>query len=205
MGGIAGRRAQVKVAGAPVTFTDEATTDVAGGHQVYQITAATKRVWDRATPLVVKVGGSVTGESYTYNRLSGKVTFATVDAGRGAVTVSGAYLPLSSFAGAKNFSYSLTRQLMLDTDFDAANTGWNTYQLGILDVEGTIGTRHIIGDLDLPEEPLVIQFFSDRNGSPDLTMWAVFAKRALDAAIDGIQDETFDFKGTGDDQFVAIA
>ena len=57
-GGIAGRRALVKVTGVPVVFTDEATTD-SGDHQTYQLTAALKRVWDRATTLVVNVDGGV--------------------------------------------------------------------------------------------------------------------------------------------------
>src|SRR4051812_21765948 len=100
MPGIAGRKALVKVTGAPVAFAGEATTD-SGDHQTYQITNAAKRVWDRATTLVVKVAAVVTVESYTFNRLTGKVTFATVNAGRGAVTLDGAYLPLSVAIGAK--------------------------------------------------------------------------------------------------------
>jgi hypothetical protein len=210
MSGIAGRKALVKVTGAPVTFTAEATTD-SGDHQTYQITSATKRVWDRATTLVVNVAGVPTGESYTFNRLTGRVTFATVNAGRGAVTLDGAYLPLATAIGAKNYSISLTKQMLVDTDFDSANTnnGFNTYQGGQLDVEGSIGRRLTVDtalrDALLASNPVVIQLFVDRASAPYLTLWAFLEKDAVSAAIDGIGDGSIDFKGTADDQGVAVA
>lgn len=209
MAGIAGRRALVKITGTPVVFTNEAAAD-SGDHQTYQITNTAKRVWDRATALVVKVGGSVTGESYTFNRLNGKVTFATVNAGRAAVTLTGAYLPLASAVGAYNFSYTLTKQAIEDTDFDAAVLGYKTYQPGMLDVEGTIGRRLTIDtafrDALLADVPVVIQFFSDRsNAAADLTVWAYLDKDSVTAAMDGLQEGSITFKGTGDDQGVAIA
>jgi hypothetical protein len=208
MPGIAGRRALVKIVGAPVVFTNEATTD-AGDHQNYQITAAVKRVWDQATALVVKVGGSVTAEVYTFNRLTGTVRFATINAGRAAVTLSGAYLPLTSAIGATNFSYSLSKQAIDDTDFDAAYIGFKTCQHGALDVEGSIGRRFTIDttfrDALLAGAPVVIQFFSDRNAAPDLTVWALLSKDAITAAQDGIQSGSIDFKGAPDDQGVAVA
>jgi hypothetical protein len=210
MPGIAGRKALVKVTGAPVVFAGEATTD-SGDHQTYQITNAAKRVWDRNTLLVVKVAGVPTVESYTFNRLTGKVTFATVNAGRAAVTLDGAYLPLSVAIGSKNYSYSLMKQALVDTDFDGANSngGFNTYQTGLFDVEGSIG-RRITADTSMRDallagDPVVIQLFADRAAAADLTVWALLDKNALVAALDGMQEGTIEFKGTADDQGVAVA
>lgn len=209
MPGVAGKKALVKIPGAPVVFTNEATTD-AGDHQNYQITNATKRIWDRATTLVVKTGGSVTGESYTFNRLTGTVTFATVNAGRAAVTVTGAYLPLAIAVGAYNYSVALVRGTTADTDFDSAfTTGANTYQPTMLDVSGSVG-RRISTDATfraamLAGAPVVIQFYSDRSGNPDLTIWAFLDKDSVQSAVDGISDGTIDFQGAPDDQGIVAA
>jgi hypothetical protein len=210
MPGIAGRKALVKVTGAPVAFAAEATTNT-GDDKTYQITNAAKRVWDRATTLVVKVAGVATVESYTFNRLTGKVTFATVNAGRGAVTLDGAYLPLSVAIGAKNYSITVSRAALLDTDFDSANTngGFNTYQPSMHDVEGSVGRRvttdTALRDALLAGEPVVIQFFADRATAADFTVWALLDKDSVQAALDGLQEGTIDFKGAGDDQGVAVA
>jgi hypothetical protein len=208
MSGFAGRKATVSVTGAPVTFTAEATTD-AGDHQNYQITATTKRVWDRATTLEVDVSGTPTGELYTFNRLTGTVTFATVNAGRGPVTVTGAYLPLAEAVGGKSFSYSLSRAAMVDTDFSTAAANFNTYQAGMLDVEGSIGLRFTTDttfhDALLAGNPVVIAFFFHRSGPANMIIWALLDKDGIDAAIDGIMEGTIEFKGTADDQGVAVA
>jgi hypothetical protein len=210
MPGIAGRKALVKVTGAPVAFAGEAAAD-SGDHQTYQINNAAKRVWDRATTLVVKVAGVLTVELYTFNRLTGKVTFATVNAGRGAVTLDGAYLPLSVAIGAKSYSVTLSKAALVDTDFDSANTngGFNTYQSGILGVDGSVGRRlttdTALRDALLAGDPVVIQLFVDRAGSADMTLWAILDKDSLQAAFDGIQDGSVDFKGTADDQGVFVA
>lgn len=207
MAGRSGRRAVVKVTGAPVVFANAACTD-SGDHQTYQITDPTKRVWDRGTAVVVKVAGVVTVEVFTFNRLTGTIRFAAVNAGRGAVTVTGASLPLASAAGAFNFTYSLTLQALDDTDFDEAFIGFKHYQPGALDVEGSIGRRVSIDtgfhDLLVSGAPVVIQFFSDRNSPPDFSCWAILSKDSVSAAQNAIQDGSIDFKGAPDDQGVAV-
>jgi len=210
MPGISGRKALIKVTGAPVAFTGEATVDT-GDHQTYQMSTATKRIWDRATPLVVDVGGTPTGETYTFNRLTGTVRFATVNAGRGAVTLSGAYLPTAIAVGSTGYSYSITKQALVDTDLDSAftNNGHNTYQPGMLDAEGSINGRLTVDmtlrDLLLAGAPVVIECFIDRAAAADLTMWALLDKDTLSAAMDAIQESAITFKGSGDDRGVMVA
>lgn len=209
MPGIAGRRALVKVTGAPVAFTNEAVTDI--DHQTYQIANTTKRVWDRATTLVVKVGGVTTVESYTFNRLTGKVTFATLDAGRGTVTLTGAYLPLSVALGAKSFSFTLAVTVLDDSDFDSLGTngGYATCLSGMKNASGTIGRRFTTDtyfrDALTAGAPVVIQFFADRSAAAFLTMWALLSKDGLQSAMDGLQEAEVAFTGTNDDQGVMVA
>ena len=210
MPGISGRKALIKVAGALVAFSGEATVDT-GDHQTYQISNAAKRIWDRTTPLVVDVGGTPTGETYTFNRLNGTVKFATPNAGRGAVTLSGAYLPTAIAVGSTGYSYSITKQTLVDTDFDSAftNNGYNTSQSGMLDAEGSVNGRLTVDttlrDLLLAGDPVVVQFFSDRAAAADLTMWALLDKDTLSAAMDAIQESAITFKGSGDDRGVMVA
>lgn len=210
MTGIAGRKALVKVTGALVTFTDEACTD-SGDHQTYQITNTAKRVWDRTTALVVKVATVVTVESYTFNRLTGTVVFATVNAGRGAVTVSGAYLPLSIAVGGRQYSVTITKAVLDDSDFDSVNTasGFSVHQTGLKDITGTIDIRFstdtYFRDALLQGDPVVIEFFSDRTASPVFTCWALLNKQTITAAFDSLDESTIAFDGAPDDTGVVVA
>ena len=99
MASTAGKLALVKVTGTSTAFTAEAAANT-GDNQTYRMTNTAKRVWDRTATITVKVAGIATGESYTLDRLRGRVTFATVNAARGAVTLDGSYLPLTTAARA---------------------------------------------------------------------------------------------------------
>lgn len=99
----AGKRAQIKISGEPVVFTDEATTT--SDNTTYRITNQTKTPWCRVCTITVEDGGVPTAESFTLNRLTGEVTF-TSSAVR-TITVTGSYLPTTTVAEANEFSYSI--------------------------------------------------------------------------------------------------
>lgn len=209
MPGIAGRRALVKVTGAPVALVAGATATT--DHQSYQLTDATKRLWDRATALVVDVGGVLTGESYTFNRLTGTVKFATVDAGRAAVTVSGAYLPTSIAVGATTASISITGSVLDDTDFASAqsNGGFQSYIPGPLSVSGSVGMRlttdTYFRDALLAGDPVIIEIFADGTGAPLFTCWALLNKTQLASDRTSLGTNSVDYVGAPDDQQVVVA
>lgn len=210
MAGIAGKKALVKVGGAPVVLTNEAAAN-AGDNKTWQITTVARRVLDRATAVVVKNGGVAVNpavDPFTVSRLNGTVIFTNADNTR-VITVSGKYVPLSVAVGSKNYSYALARTVIADTDFDSANTntGFNTYQAGMLDVSGSIG-RRLTTDLVMRDalrtgDPVVIEFFSDRNAAADLLCWALLDKDQVQSAVDGMQEGTIDFKGAADDYGIA--
>jgi hypothetical protein len=212
MPGIAGKKALVKVGGIPVTLTNEATTD-AGDHKNYQITTAARRVLDRATAVVVKNGGVAVNplvDPFTVNRLSGTVTFVAADGAR-VITVSGKYVPLTSAVSSKNYTYSLARTALMDTDFDSANTntGFNTYQAGQLDISGSVGRRittdTAMRDALIAGDPVVIEFFSDRSAAADMVCWALLNKDQVQSAVDGMQEGSIDFSGAADDYGLAAS
>jgi hypothetical protein len=207
MPGSPGRRAVVKVPGAPLVLTNAATTN-AGDNKTYQITTAANRVLDPNLAVTVKIGGTVaspTGaDPFTVNRLSGTVTFTNASAGRAAVTVSGSYLPLGSAARARNYAYTLAATNADDTDFDSANTngGFISRVQVQLDVSGTIGGKWSIDtflrDALLNASLVVVEFYPDRTLTRDLACWATLSKSGVTAAVDAVNDYDVEFQGTTD-------
>lgn len=110
MAELAGKSVLLKISGAPVTMTGEATTS-AGDNKTYQITNAAKQVVDFASTLTVLESGSATTDSYVFDYLSGRVVFDAADAGRGPITVTGKYLPMTTAAYANSVSRSETCSL----------------------------------------------------------------------------------------------
>jgi hypothetical protein len=206
MSGVAGRKALVKVTGEAVAFLGEATT--AAGNIIYQITNAAKRVWDRTSEIVVYDNGIEVDpevDPYTINRLTGRVIFETVDAGRGPVTVDGDYLPVAVAAGCKQYSWSLDQAVIDDTDFDSANTesGFTQSLRALLSVQGSLGRRwrmetYFEEALMADGIPVVIEFFPDRSAAADLIVWALLNKSDLSMVIDGAIDGNVGFVGAAD-------
>jgi len=67
-----GYNALVKTQSSAIAFTDEATTT--SDNKTYQITNATKRIFDYETELIVKDDASVV-TGYSFNKITGTVTF----------------------------------------------------------------------------------------------------------------------------------
>lgn len=203
MAALAGKKALVKIPGVGLSFTDEATTSAGDGTN-YQITSTTKRVWDSVASITVKVGGSVTGESYTLNRLTGTVTFAVVNLSRAAVTVSGTYLPLSTAVESRSYSYQLTAKNDPDNSF---GDDWVTRVQTQKDVHGSLARWFVdtyFSDALLADTLLVFQFYSNSSNAADLTCWGRLSRRAISAIQSGLQEETLDFDGALDADSHAI-
>lgn len=195
----AGRKAQVKVSGAPVVFTGEATTKLVA-NTVYQVTNAVKQTWDRAVAITVKKDGVAQAAAlYTLNRLTGTVTFLADIGGAPVVTVDGSYLPLSLAAEAKQFNYDLIAQQLEDNQFGDTDV---TRVQGLQDVQGTIGRWYSVdtyfGDALVAGVPVVIEFSSNSAGAFDRRLWADINKDGMMAAIAGLIDESVSFVGSPD-------
>lgn len=201
--GVAGRKAIVKVPGAAVAFVTEATTN-SGDSKTYQITNAIKRVWDPTIAITVFYNGVLqAANTYTINRLTGRITFAIAQ-GASAVTVTGSYLPMSNAVRASKFSWNVTASLAEDNDFDQVTTdlGFQRKLQMMLDVAGSVtakfGADVFFRDALLNATLVVIEFYPDRTGSHDMVCWAVLSKVGLDAAIESVQERTVEFQGDGD-------
>lgn len=205
MSAIAGKKGLVKVTGAGVAFTAEAFTTVTA-NTVYQITNATKRVWDRAAAITVKKDGVAQSAAlYTLNRLTGTVTFLA-DIGVGhTITADGTYLPLSNAAEAKSFSYKLMRDIQDSTSYDSQNTDQGFKRksdVGLYDASGSLGqwssvdryfeTALIQGD------PVVIELWADRGTAFDIRFWANLNQQQIESVVDGLVSQTVDWVGDPD-------
>src|SRR4051812_23593935 len=109
----AGILCAVKLSGSGLSMTAEATTGT--GNISYQITNTAKRVLDRAAAITVKDGGVTTVESYTVDRLQGKILFGSTAVR--VITVDATYLPMTTIAEAKEFSFQTKNGMLEDTAF----------------------------------------------------------------------------------------
>lgn len=203
MPALAGRRAQIKIPGAALSLTNEATSTT--DSQTYTITNAAKRVLDRTATITVNVGGSPAIEAYTLSRAGGFVTFLSTDPGRAAVTITGSYLPMSVAAEAKSYTWELTGN---NAPASAFGDEWVERVLTTRDVRGSLSRWWIdafFSDALIAGNPLVFQFWSNAAATTaDLTCWGLLSRRAMSLVHAGLNEEMLDFEGTVDAEGHAI-
>lgn len=201
----AGLRAQVRVSGPPVAFTNEPTTADETLSR-YRIADAARTVWERTGPVAVSRstdgGGTfsaVPEGEYALDRLSGTVHFHAAQAAGTQVQVSGAYLPLSVAAEAKEYSYTLTGN---NTEASRFGDAYTRRAQGLKDVSGSLSqwttAERYFEDALTAGEPLVLEFYSDANAAPDLRVWARVSSSEMQAAVDGLMESAVEWEGTSD-------
>lgn len=203
MGATAGRKALVKVTGSPVALTNEATT-ANGGRTVYTITNSAKRILDPTAAVVVQTSPDgvswSTASAYSLNRLQGTVTFGSAQAVGTQIRIqSGSYLPVATAAAAKGFTFSISA-----TNPDTTAFG-DTFQQriqGMKSVSGSLSqwrTSDVtLRDALLNATRVVLEFWIDSATSYDARIWAILNKQQVQAAVEGIVEESVDFESTPD-------
>lgn len=188
MAELAGLNTVIKISGIATTMTAEATTST--DNKSYQITDAVKQVLDIKTEPTVYDGGVETTEDYAINYLNGTVTFDTVDAGRGAITVSGKYLPMATAAYAHSMSKSESVDINDVTKFGDTH---HTKIAGLKSASGTFNQFDVTDDTFVDAlvagNPVVIEIRSQANAEPD-RYWALLESTEIQAAIASVQDQT---------------
>ena len=164
-----------------MNVTGEATTGD-GAHKVYQVTNAAHRVLSRTATITVKVDGvAADADTYTLDRLAGKVTFAA--------------------AQARSYEYELAASNLDATTF--VNDGWTARAQGQRDVSGSVGafmdtSDPLFRDALLNGTVMVLAFYPDVSAAASLLCWAVLAKVNDASAVDALVTEDVDFEGTAD-------
>lgn len=205
MPALAGRLALIKASGTAVVMTDEPTST--SDNQTYTVTDAARRVWDRSAAITVEVGGVPTGETYTVNRLAGTVRFASVDAGRGAVTVTTSYLPMTTVARAHSFSLSTSAD---NQEVTAFGDDWRVRIQGMKEASASLEryldpVDPLFQDMLIDSGEAVLEFWVDRLGStPEFRMRARPSSVTSEAAVDGVVGESVEFEGISDNDGRAV-
>jgi hypothetical protein len=193
-----GRLAKVNITGDPIAFTDEATSTT--DDQVYTIDNSVKEIWALDVDVVVKDDGVATIEEYTVNKLKGEITFATVDATRGVVTVSGSYLPRVELTEAHEYSLTINGETLDNTKF---GSNFTTKQQGLKSAEGSLSeffntNQYLLKDL-INDNTVVIEFFQDRTDTTKY--YRLFAKITSDeisAPVADLVGMSISFESTND-------
>lgn len=188
-----GYLALVKVASTPIAFTDEATST--SDNQTYTITNATKVLWDLDTAVVVEDATVPTTEAYTLSRLTGTITFDSVDAGR-VITVTGAYVATTTIAEAKSFSFSGASDALDTTKFQDT---FKEFKVGNVTATAEIGRflelDDLFVDMLLDGERKIIEYYPN-SGLDPIMFYGVANSRSVDAPQAGLIDETISFNVT---------
>lgn len=191
----AGKLRAIKISGTKAALTAEATTT--SDNQTYQITDADKRVLDYSETVVVNDDGVPTVESYALNKLNGTVTFATVDAGRGTITIDGYYLPMTTVAYAYEDSFNIACDIL-----DAAKYG-DTYKDRVAGLKGAEGSlsQWDITDTTFNDDlvaglPIVIETRDETGDSVIDRMWVLLNSVEMAAAIGSPQNMTVGWTST---------
>lgn len=197
MSATAGKLVRLKLSGAAVAFVTEACTD-SGDGKTYQITNATKRVWDPAASISVFYNAILKPAStYTLNRLTGQITFASAP-GALAVTVTGSYLPMTTVAEGRSFGFSAKATALEDVVF--GDTDITRTQIQRM-ASGSIGMYWVDDAFDaafVAGGQLVVEVAVASGSTPLARAWAILTERSHDAAVAGAQDESLTWESTTD-------
>jgi len=191
----AGYNTTLKAGGEPTTLTNAACTKITA-NTVYRITAASQRVLDPDTAVVVESDPLANGTwgviSATVDYFTGTVTVA--DQGASAlVRVSGKYIPLYTIAFARSADFSLSVDELDVTSFGDA---WLKLLMGMTrgelefevvsdatdDIDGSGGTLQAILD---SRETAFIEYQPGGQGT-FLRFWAFLKSVARQAPVDGL-------------------
>lgn len=202
MAGRAGRKALIKVSGAAVAFTSQATANVGGDNKTYQLssTALQGLPFSRTGSVTVRTtSGVVPAAQYTIYRLNGSVVFDTTTLTDSAVTVSGSYLPLTQAAQAREFSYTLGVDNLVVTAFG------NNYQdrvQGVKDANGNFSDWFLDTTyqsmITSSSHYVVIDHFHSTGSAFDTRVWAILSGIEITEPVDGAIDESVNWEGSPD-------
>mgnify|MGYP000057736131 CR=1 FL=1 len=143
--GYTGYTCKIRQQGSTTAFTTEACALVSG--KTYQISAATKEIWDRGTTVTVFDNAvDKTTEVLSIDYLFGKVTFKSTYTPTGPITASGKYFPTAIIGLPQSYTLTQAANAEETTDFATAqgNSGYRTYSPGLRQVSLEIGNTYAL-------------------------------------------------------------
>lgn len=165
----AGYNARIRKTGTATAFTDEATT-VNGDW--YEITDRAKSVFDYEAGLIVEDGSGVVAASNIdeIDFLHGRVKFVDGYSVSGAVTLSGEYMPVTTFGCFNSFDLTQSSETIETGCFETvgANGGYQLYKPTLRDVsvdaEGFYQTSSDFAQILQSRDRFIIEFDVEGDG-----------------------------------------
>jgi len=200
---LAGKDANVYItASTPTTSLAEAFNAVGGSSVSHQITASTKRHWERipdtvGRPRMLVAGSTVGVPSYDVNYVQGIVTFASTVSG--AVTGDVEWLTSASIAEGREWSLTVDRDLFEVSTFDSG--GWRDYQENINGAQASVARYWSTGgggggeffDRINVDQDVILSLRPDQAAGDAYEGYAKITANSVAAAVDGIIGESIDF------------
>ena len=209
--GYAGYVTTIKKAGTSTVMTAEPMSLVAG--KTYQITAATKRMMNRAVTTSVLDNAVAVAVSNIQNIdwLFGRVTFVPGYTPTGPITLTGAYFPTAAVGCANSFTLTQTANAIDNTCMDTAqvNDGHRTFEYGLktvsLDLEGIFKTSNGFRDLVISRSEVIIEIDLAGDGKNVARGFFRAANTNQSGDVGDLEQETITFNLSVPDSDVAVA
>lgn len=189
----AGKDVIIKVSGSSVPFTKQ-TMNAESGNLLYLCAQTAYRSFDPEGTFLVYDNNVLTTEPYTIDYIQGGVVFTT-NASR-TITVSGAYLTMSTVATASSLSVNETCDLLDVTPFG------NFYKKRISGMKSASGTitkfevaDSVFQDAILNAEFLILDVYHYSSEKPR-RYWVYFDSNELQAAVEGAQNNVLNWQST---------
>lgn len=204
----------VKVTGAAVPVTGEATTFLTGKR--YQVTNAARRIIEPTATITVKDNGvSVSAANIlAVEHLFGIVEFQAAYSVTGPVTIDFSYLPTYQVAECNSGSFEMSRELLDSSVFE---TQWRKKTPGLLDFSGSLkslqvqtvdidtvtgGTQSVDGWLKAGTHRVLDVLFASGER---LRAWVLFSSHNVTNEVDGLVTADVAFAGSSPGGGAAVA
>lgn len=191
----AGKKAQLKVTGDPLGFTDESfsTTD----DLIYTIDDESKEIWGAFSTITVYDNGIEITDDFTLNRLTGQIIFETADSRE--ITADGEYLPLSIIGEAFAYGYTLSAENVETTRFGSEYT---QREQALLDFESTLEKFHEIDsyfyEALVESHFLVVEYFYHEDEPYDLRARVLISEDEITGSVEEMIEDGITVEGTSD-------
>ncbi len=190
---VAAYATEVYSAGAPVIINGEPTTSLGNGQ--FQISDASRRV---LSPSHEVSAYDDQGDPLKINKLYLATGVIEVDGAPSVVTIDGAFVTLSLFAGSKSYSYELNGDVLETTSFDftSQNGGFRTRCYGLEDITVSISRyddlarQFALSKLNRESVYLEIRI---GGGAEILQGWFAVENSSLSGDIGSLEEESLNF------------
>lgn len=197
-------QAAVRVSGAAVAATGEATTFLGGKR--YQVTNAARRILDPAAALTVRDNGVAVAAAniLSLDFLFGIVEFQAAYTVTGPVTLDASWLPTYQVGECRQGSFSLSAELV---DASVFESQWRQRQPTLLDCEGSLQSLRLpVVDIDTVTGGVQSIDSWLKAGTPRLLdvlfasgqrmrAWVLFSGHSIQGEVAGIVTVDVNFQG----------